>query len=261
MGGAPVRDGPPERALRFGAVAAAYERYRPGYPPEVADRVLEYAGRPLRTAIEIGAGTGKATRVLAARGVAVTATDPDAAMLAELARRLPGVPTAVATLETLQPGAPVDLIFAAASLHWTDPATRWDRIAGLLTQDGVFASFATQTELADPAVRAAAQAARSPWLPDDDIVPPDGTPWDAPMQWPGTELLRSARFTDVQQIRIPRRLAMPAADYVGLLSTVSAYLLLPEDDRRLVLEHVLAALPDPVEVDADVHLHLARRTR
>lgn len=259
MTGAVEQHGAPARALRFGAVAPAYERYRPGYPPEVVDRVLAYAGRPVRTAIEIGAGTGKATRVFAARGVAVTATDPDAGMLAELARHLPDVPAVVATLETLEPRAPVDLVFAAASLHWTDPATRWERIARLLAPEGVFASFATQTELADAAVRAAARAARSPWLPDDDIAPPDGTARDAPMQWPGSELLRTPRFADVQQIRIPRRLSMPAADYVGLLSTVSAYLLLPEADRRLVLERVLAALPDPVEVDADVHLHLARR--
>lgn len=35
-------------------------------------------------AIEIGAGTGKATRVFAAAGVEVVATDPDPAMLAVL---------------------------------------------------------------------------------------------------------------------------------------------------------------------------------
>ena len=54
-----------ERALSFGAVASAYERYRPGYPDELVDEVLAYAGRPVRTALEVGAGTGKATRAFA----------------------------------------------------------------------------------------------------------------------------------------------------------------------------------------------------
>jgi 16S rRNA A1518/A1519 N6-dimethyltransferase RsmA/KsgA/DIM1 with predicted DNA glycosylase/AP lyase activity len=77
------------RALSFGSVAAAYERFRPGYPDEVVDEVLAYAGGSIRTALEIGAGTGKATRVFAARGIAVTASDPDADMLAELRRHVP----------------------------------------------------------------------------------------------------------------------------------------------------------------------------
>ena len=79
-----------ERALTFGSVAADYERFRPGYPDEVVDEVLAYAGRPVQTALEIGAGTGKATRVFARHGVRVTATDPDAAMLAELTKHVPG---------------------------------------------------------------------------------------------------------------------------------------------------------------------------
>ena len=57
--------------------------------------MLAYAGRPVRTALEIGAGTGKATRVFADRGIAVTATDPDDAMLAELRKHVPATVVAV----------------------------------------------------------------------------------------------------------------------------------------------------------------------
>lgn len=45
------------RARGFGVVAQAYERFRPGYPVELFDRVTAYAGHPIRTALEIGAGT------------------------------------------------------------------------------------------------------------------------------------------------------------------------------------------------------------
>ena len=77
------------RSGSFGAVAAAYERFRPGYPAELVDTVMRYARQPLRTVLEIGAGTGKATRLFAERGVTVTATEPDAAMLAELRKHVP----------------------------------------------------------------------------------------------------------------------------------------------------------------------------
>ena len=249
------------RALSFGSVAEAYERFRPGYPARLFDIVMAYAGRPVRTALEIGAGTGKATRVLAQRAVAVTATDPDAAMLAELRRHVPAnVTTVQAAFEDLPPGETYELVYAAAALHWTNPAGRWSRAAALLKPGGVFASFGGPVRLADPAVEEAVRAARAPFLDSDEIPSPDGTPPEHDMQWPGTELLRSEWFTDVQQTVVERRLTMSARDYVGQLSTISTYLALPIREQEQVFGEILRVLPETVEIAADIMVHLARRT-
>jgi SAM-dependent methyltransferase len=248
-----------DRALSFGSVAEAYERFRPGYPDALVDAVLAYAGRPVHSALEIGAGTGKATRAFAARGIRVTATDPDPAMLAELRRHVPDhVVTRRAAFEDL-PLEPVhDLVFAAASLHWTEPQGRWERVAAMLRPGGVFASFGGQTHLADPALREAARAARTPYLPDDQVPAPDGTTDDSELQWPGTELSASVLFTDVQQSVLERRMTMTVDDYLGHLATVSAYVMLDEKTRRELLGAIRDVLPEHVDVDADVTLHLAR---
>jgi SAM-dependent methyltransferase len=248
-----------ERALSFGSVAAAYEQFRRGYPEELVDAVLAYAGRPVRTALEIGAGTGKATRVFAARGIAVTATDPDAAMLAELRRHVPSTVTTVrAALEDLEAHPVHDLVFVAAALHWTQPEGRWQRIAAQLGPTGVFASFGGQLHLADPDVDEAVAEVRSQVLASDDVPSPDGTTPDSPMQWPGTELQTCAAFTDVRHVRLPRRLEESADDYVGHLSTISAYLELPERVRTRLLADIAAVLPPRVTLVGDVTLHLAR---
>jgi SAM-dependent methyltransferase len=250
-----------ERARSFGSVAAAYERFRPGYPDALVDEVLGYAGQPVHTALEIGAGTGKATRVFADHGIAITATDPDPAMLAELRLHVPGTVTTVeAAFEELPLTAGHDLVFAAASLHWTEPCGRWSRVAGMLRPTGVFASFGGQMHLADPDLERAVRAARASYLADDDVPSPDGTPADSPLQWPGTELTRSDLFTDVRQRTIGRRLTMSAGDYVGHLSTVSAYLELPEPVRDQALGRIRDVLPEDVPLTADLTLHLARRT-
>ncbi|MBO0844755.1 MAG: class I SAM-dependent methyltransferase [Nocardioides sp.] len=248
-----------ERALSFGSVAAAYERFRPGYPDELVDEVLGYAGRPLRTALEIGAGTGKATRVFAARGILVTATEPDPAMLAELRHHVPdSVVTLQATFEDLPRTRAYDLVFAAAALHWTEPTQRWARVAAMLHGDGIFASFGGPMHLADPDLERTVAAARAPFLADDNIPSPDGTPEESPMQWPGTELSVSGYFTDVRQSTIERRATIPARDYVGHLSTVSAYLELSGDVREQVLGLILEVLPERVTLVSDLTLHLAR---
>ena len=247
------------RALRFGSVAEAYERFRPGYPVEIVDLVLSYARRPVRTALEIGAGTGKATRLFAQRGVRVTASEPDPAMLDELRTQVPEVSTTRAALEDLPTGERFDLVYAAAALHWTRPEGRWSRVAALLAPDGVFASFGGPVRLADRAVERVVQAARAPFLDTDEVPSPDGTTPDDRLQWPGTELEGSDEFTDVQQSTIARRFTVEADEYVGYLSTVSAYLELPVAVQEQVFGEILAVLPRRVEINADLTLHLARR--
>ncbi|MFC0438183.1 trans-aconitate 2-methyltransferase [Kutzneria buriramensis] len=250
-----------DRALSFGAVAEAYERFRPDYPAELVDTVLTYAGRPIRTALEIGAGTGKATRLFAERGIAVTATEPDGAMLDELRKHVPAdVKTVRAAFEDLRPDERYGLVYAAAALHWTKPDGRWSRMAALLEPGGVFASCGGPVRLADPVVEEAARAARAQFLANDEVPSPDGTPAGNPMQWPGTELERSEWFTDVRQTVIERRLTLSADDYVGHLSTISAYLELPAPQREQVYDRILHVLPEAVNIVADLTVHLARRT-
>ena len=87
---------------------------------------------------------------------------------------------------------------------------------------------------------------------------PDGTPVDSDLQWPGTELARSTLFTDVRQATVERRLLLSAREYVGHLSTISAYLQLPAAVRERALREIGEVLPERVDVTADLTLHLAR---
>ncbi|GAB3826280.1 class I SAM-dependent methyltransferase [Kribbella italica] len=249
------------RALSFGVVAEAYERFRPGYPAELLELVTAYAGGPIRTALEFGAGTGKATRVFARPGIAVTATEPDAAMLAELRKHVPANVTAVqAAFEDLPADTAYDLVYSAAALHWTKPDGRWARMAALVRPGGVFASFAVPIALADPDLKEAARAARAPYLETDGVPSPDETPAeDRPMEWPGTELQQSEWFTEVRQAGIERRLTVSAHEYVGHLSTLSAYVMLPPADRDQAFRRILEVLPETVELNGQITAHLARR--
>ena len=79
------------------------------------------------------------------------------------------------------------------------------------------------------------------------------------MQWPGTELQRSEWFADVQQSVIERRLTMSARDYVGHLSTISAYLELPDSEQEQVYSRIMRVLPETAKIAADITVHLARR--
>ena len=63
----------------FGEVAALYDDVRPGYPDQVRQAILDYGGPPV-SIVELGAGTGKGTELLAAFDCPITALEPDPRM-------------------------------------------------------------------------------------------------------------------------------------------------------------------------------------
>lgn len=113
------------RATSFGAEADTYEASRPDYPFEAVAWMLENLTPGARRIADVGAGTGKLTRVLVkAPEAEVVAIDPDPAMLAKLRDTVPGVPTFVGTAEALPlPDASLDAVVLGQAWHWVDPVT------------------------------------------------------------------------------------------------------------------------------------------
>jgi SAM-dependent methyltransferase len=237
----------------FGSVADRYERYRPDYPDELVDVVLHYAGGPLRRALEVGAGTGKATRLFARRGMAVTAQEPDADMARVLDRATHGatVTSAITTFEAFRTEERFDLVYAAAAWHWTDPVTRWARAAELLRPGGVLALFGRPAEISDPDLSAAVAGIEKQVLTED--APSTGYGWSM------DDMARVPGFADATRRDLPDVVTTTAADFVGRLGTVSAYLMLSPQARAAALRRVHAVLPDRFELDVTTELFLARR--
>jgi SAM-dependent methyltransferase len=122
--------------LSFGPAADLYDRIRPAYPAEAVAWAL---GAPPRRVVDLGAGTGKLTRVLADAGHDVVAVEPDDGMLARLAESLPGVPALAGSAEDVPvPDASVDAVVAGQAYHWFDLAKAHPEIARVLRPGGVF---------------------------------------------------------------------------------------------------------------------------
>jgi SAM-dependent methyltransferase len=178
-----------ERRLAFGLAAEEYDLVRPGYPAALVDAVLAHCGGTGVTALEAGAGTGKATRAFAARGLRITAVEPDPAMAGILAASCTGYPevsVVVGGFEEYVPGQPCGLLFSAQAWHWIDPAVRWDHAAAVLAAGGSLALFWNFDRIIDGAVQEeVTQAHREltphiEWdttaLPEDGLHRPGGPP-------------------------------------------------------------------------------------
>lgn len=241
------------RGLTFGSVAELYERYRPGYPDELVSVVLHHADRPIRSALEVGAGTGKATRVFASRGIEVTALEPDREMAQVLRRTTRGLPVRIveSTFEQFRSDDRFDLLYAAAAWHWTDPATRWARAVDLLVPGGVLALFGRPDEPEDSRLRTIIERIESTMLSDDDPV--------VLFPWTLDEITAAPGLAAAVQHDLPSKQRTSADEFVGRLSTVSSYLMLNPAARADALSQVRTALPDQFDLDATTELTLARR--
>ncbi|MFJ8882700.1 class I SAM-dependent methyltransferase [Streptomyces sp. NPDC102402] len=147
------------RALSFDSSAALYAAFRPGYPPALLDTVEELAARPLRGArvVDVGAGTGIATRLLRDRGARVTAVEPGPGMAGELRRALPSLPVVRGDGNRLPLAtASADLITYAQAWHWTDPALALPEALRVLRPGGALALW---WNVADQSV---------PWIAEQD---------------------------------------------------------------------------------------------
>jgi SAM-dependent methyltransferase len=138
-------------ATTFDTAAELYERARPGYPRQLFADLATSTG--LRTGgarvLEVGAGTGKATRGLLERDWSVVALEPGRALAAVARRVLAGrgdVDVVVSPFERWLAGEqkPFDLVFAATSWHWLDPQVAYRRAAELLRPGGQLAIVATE---------------------------------------------------------------------------------------------------------------------
>lgn len=121
-------------ARSFGAAAEVYDRARPAYPRDAVDWFIPEGARSV---VDLGAGTGKFTRSLLGRGLAVSAVEPDVGMLGVLAKALPEVTGLEGTAERIPlDDASVDLVTVAQAWHWVDESLALPEVARVLRPGG-----------------------------------------------------------------------------------------------------------------------------
>jgi SAM-dependent methyltransferase len=260
------------RRQAFDTAADRYDRYRPDYPAALYTDLIEAAGlRPGERLLEVGCGTGKATRPLADRNFALTCVEIGTALASAARRSLAGRDVRVieASFDDWEPDDVYALVFAATAWHWPDPVTKYLRAWRALRPDGHLAFWAAThvvPEDADPFFADIQDVYRE--ISDGDWSPPQ---WSRPGELPesGAEIT-ATRLFDVVLIRhYDWEIVYTAQEYTGLLSTFSDHINMRPAQRDRLFSEIrrrLAARPDSpgcpsgsVRYRCGSVLHVARR--
>jgi SAM-dependent methyltransferase len=220
-----------ERRLAFGEVAELYDRARPSYPAALIDDVLELAAlSPGQRAVEIGAGTGKATVLFAERGTAVHALEPSAEMAAIAERNLARYPAV--TIERVdfehwqQPESTFGLVYSGQAWHWVSRETRYAKARSALVAGGLLAAFWNRPDWDRCGLREEIDAAYgrvAPELLPDGPMRPGSARWVD--EWP-KDIANSPDFAQPEIRTYSWDQRYSSGEYVQLLSTHSDHILL-----------------------------------
>jgi SAM-dependent methyltransferase len=239
--------------LGFEGAVTDYERGRPGFP----DRAITFLDDrlslgPGRTVLELGAGTGKLTRLLAPSGVRIIAVEPLAAMREALGRNLPDVEVLDAVAEDLPLAADsVDAAVAAQAFHWFDGERALVELARVLEPGG---RIALVWNVRDESV---------PWVRElTELIEPyrGDTPSHRSLRW-------KAAFDASDAFRAPELTSFPYLHdttrdrIVARVLSISFIAILGADERERVAAAVREIVPtDEVVFAYRTDIWISRRT-
>lgn len=232
-------------ADRYDAVAATYESVRPTYLEELFTAIEGYASlRDHPTVIEVGAGTGQATRQMLDRGWQIDVVEPGVELVA---RARANTSSAAVRFHNsrfedvhLEHEA-FDLLTAATSWHWTDPHVSYQKAHDALRPGGVIALF-WNAHVPDTPHPGWAPIRRAyvdvvPELADLAPLTPDRPGYD-----PAVELEQCGWFESIERHSYPFEVSYGTDQFLDLLDTYASHSSLTQEKRSALYSRLRSTI-------------------
>lgn len=239
-------------ARGFEAEAETYDRARPSYPPAAIDWLIGALDiRPGRRVVDLAAGTGKLTALIAGAGAELVAVEPVPGMRALLRQRMPGVPVLAGVAESL-PFATrsLDAVTVAQAFHWFDAGRAMAELSRVVRPGGhlslIWNARDRSVDWVDQVWSVMDRVERqAPWRDHRD-----GTGHaDTAMRWSEAHLIGNldSGWTPWTEARFHHVHECSHQDVIDRMRSVSHIAVLPPNEQQAVLDEIRAVLREHPE--------------
>jgi SAM-dependent methyltransferase len=226
------KEAPPDA---FGRTAREYELGRPEWPEELLDRVIADLELGAEAAVlDLGAGTGKLTRLLVPRFAQVVAVEPDDAMREVLEELVPQAESRAGSAEAIPlEHDEVDAAFSGEAFHWFASPKTVAELERVLRPGGALAIFWNIFLDGDPPLGDEAEAVL------DEAFRRGGSPglprvlsgeWRAP--------LADSRFGELREDELERVVVTDREGWIANMLSVSSIAHQPDEGRAALAERL-----------------------
>lgn len=252
--------------LTFNEVADIYEKYRPQYVPALFKALIDYANiGGASHALEVGIGTGQATRPILETGCQVTAIELGD-KLADYSRNkfsqyanldIKNIPFE----EYEGDHDSFDLIYSATAFHWIPVELGFPKLFNLLKPGGTIALFWNRPFVGkeNNPLHQAIQQIYTELRPDSTrkVIQHETKRYERTIS-----NILTYGFTDLEFRLLHNERQFNAEEYVALLRTYSDHAMLPPDTKGKVeekIKDVILAHGDKLDVYDTIEFYLARK--
>jgi SAM-dependent methyltransferase len=241
----------PVAAVGFASAAEVYERARPSYPADAVAWLVDRTGLgPARVVADVGAGTGKLTRLLVPSGARVIAVEP----IPEMRALIAGAEALDGTAEELPlEDESVDVVTVAQAFHWFDHERALPELHRVLRPGGFLVLVWNMRDLDDPLQQAL-----------DDLLAPVRR--EVPLQQAGAwrePLARSQLFEQGEVASFAYEQRFTSDDLCDRVSSTSFVAAMSPVERDALLARVRALtyrLDEPFAFPYKTEVHVLARS-
>ena len=201
----------------FDELSADYSRYRPRYPDALSEYLVDRCGLTARSRVlDVGAGTGKGSAMLAEHGIRPVSVEQSFLMIRQGVDAYPGSRFVCGNAEALGvASASFDLVTSAQALHLFDLDRSLPEFARVLKPGAFLAVYWYCLDLSLAHTQAIAGLLDSFESSHDALDQAGQADWQARLEHGG-------RFEVVDQQRFSYSVPMTSEDWVGLARTIPA---------------------------------------
>lgn len=254
----------------FDTVTFAYEKFRPGYPNDLYERLFRYRSLDRSSrAVEVGIGSGQATLPILKTGCALTAVEYGANFSKLCERKFETYPNFSVVTERFENASfadsQYDLVYSASAFHWVPEAIGYPKVYAMLKSGGAFARFANHPycDKGNPVLSAEIQKLYSVYY--DSYYGRASKPqkeYSGEQAAQTAQIARKYGFVDITHALFSRTRTFSAKEYVGLLGTYSDHIAIEETIRRVFfskIEETINAYGGWFTIYDTIDLQLARK--